>query len=138
MKKILIVGEQNIFRSIIIAEILNFILKQKGKNDFEVKSAGIFAMLDIPMEEEAKTELKKYVNSDFSSKPLLKQDVKEADIILTINSKIKNAILNKFPEKNNAIFTVKEFAGESEVDFINQKITAEEAIEVINKFINKI
>ncbi|GEM_PF-7032015 len=138
MKKILIVGEQNIFRSIVIAEILNFLLKQKGKNDFEVKSSGIFAMLDIPIEEEAKTELKKYVNGDFSSKPLLKQDVKEADIILTINRKIRNAILNKFPEKNNVVFTIKEFAGESDIDFTSPKITAEEAITIINKFIDKI
>lgn len=139
MKKILIVGEQNIFRSIVIAEFLNFILKQKEKNDFEVKSAGIFAMMNIPAEEGAKEELKKYnINGDFYSKPLLKQDVENADFILTINSKIKNAILNKFPEKKDFIYTVKEFAGDTDKDISETKITAEETIQIINKFVDKL
>lgn len=139
MKKILIVGEQNIFRSIVIAEFLNFILKQKEKNDFDVKSAGVFAMMDIPAEEGAKEELKKYnINGDFYSKPLLKQDVENADFILTINSKIKNAILNKFPEKKDFIYTVKEFAGDTDKDISETKITAEETIQIINKFVDKL
>ncbi len=138
MKKILIVGEQNVFRSIIIAEILKFILKQKGKIDFEVKCAGICAMPGIPIEEEAKTELKNYIDGEVYSKLLLKQDVEEADFILTINNKIKNAILNKFPGKKKSIFTVREFAGETELDIVNTKITAEEAKIIINKFVDKI
>jgi len=139
MKIILIVGEKNLCRSILLSEYLKKTLKEKGKSEIEVKSAGIMAMPDIPVENEVIEELKKLnINGKFCSRNLLKQDVIEANFIFTVNSKIKNAILNKFPEKQNFIFTIKEFAGEDEIDFIDEKITADETKALIDKCIEKI
>jgi len=114
MKKILVVGSKNTYRSIIVAEFLKKALKDKGNNGVEVKSAGIMAFPDIPAEPEAVSQLKSLgIDGEFKSSPLQKQSVAEADLILTMSDKIKTAISGKFSDKAAVIHAFKSYAGGS-------------------------
>ena len=111
MKKILVIGVKNTFRSIIASQYLGKLIAEKALPDISVISAGVMAFPDIPAEPEAVTQLEKLgISGAFVSTPLKKTDIAEADIIITMSEKIKAAILMKFPDALK-VHTLSETAG---------------------------
>ncbi len=139
MKKILVVGSKNTYRSIIVAEYLKKAISLKGKSGFEVSSGGIMAFPDIPAEPAAVEQLENLgISGEFKSKALSKQAVKEADIILTMSDKIKAAILIKFPDRAPVVYTFKSFFGAGDGEFSAGPDTGSEASVIIEKGIDKL
>jgi protein-tyrosine-phosphatase len=139
MKKILVVGSQNTCRSIITAEYLKKALKDMGNTDIEVSGAGIMAFPDIPADEAAAGNLNKLnIQGEFKSRPLSKQEVVDATLILTMSAKIKAAISGKFADKAAAIFTLHEIAGEPEADITASDKLGDEIKAMIDKGMDKI
>jgi protein-tyrosine-phosphatase len=139
MKKILIVGSHNTCRSIIAAEYLKKAIKDRGKAGVEVSTAGIMAFPDIPADHIAIAGLKNLgIAGEFKSRPLGRQEVMDAALIITLSQRIKAAILGKFAEKAGIIYTLKEIAGEPETDItVSEKIVQEIKV-MIDKGFNKI
>jgi protein-tyrosine-phosphatase len=134
MKKILVVGSKNTYRSIIVAEVLKSAIAAKGKNGFEVQSAGIMAFPDIPAEPEAINQLKDInIEGDFRSRPLDKRSVADADMILTMSGKIRSAIIAKFPEKSGLTQVFGVFFGGEAFDLASGPGVAGEAAGIITK-----
>lgn len=139
MKKILIVGIENTCRSIITAEYLRKTLKDKGKTGVEVAGAGVRAFPDIPADAAAVIALEKLgIEGDFKSRPLSKQEVVEASLIITMSQKIKAAISGKFADKAAVIYTLKELAGEPEDEMQPSEGIAEQIRQMIDKGFSKI
>ncbi len=117
MRKILVVGGKNTYRSLIVSEYLKKALKDKAKTETEVLSGGIMAFSGIPIEPEAAVCLAKAgITGEFTSSPLGKQAVLDADLILTMSEKIKNAILGKFPDIRGKVFTFSYFFSGNETE----------------------
>ncbi|HRU40000.1 MAG TPA: low molecular weight protein arginine phosphatase [Candidatus Goldiibacteriota bacterium] len=109
MKNILVVGGRNTCGSIVAAGLMAKCLAEKGRSDTAVASAGIMAFPGIPAEEEAvKTLEKNGISGSFCSSALTKKQVEEADLIITMTRKIKEAILAKFPGKEGLVLWVYE------------------------------
>ncbi len=115
MNMILVVGAKNTYRSIILAECLKKALKEKGNNGTEVISAGVMAFPGVPAEPEAAEQLKKIgIKGELKSQPLRKEYVLDAGLIITVNSKIKSVIGEKFKDKREIIRTFGEISGKNE------------------------
>jgi protein-tyrosine phosphatase len=89
------------------------ILKNKNIEGVEVKSAGIFAENGG----EASDHVKKVLNDhniphQHQSSMLTKTEVDWADLILTMTSSHKFAILDRYRDAEVKVFTLKEFTGE--------------------------
>ena len=117
MKTILFVCYGNICRSPIAEGLLKKMLKEKfgDSTRIQVLSAGLNA-LGWPASKEA-VEIMKHDGidiSDFKSKRLSEELIEKADLILTMEKSHKDAILSVFPRHAHKIFTLKEFAGETE------------------------
>jgi protein-tyrosine-phosphatase len=139
MKKILVVGIENTCRSIIASEYLKKAVIDKGKSGIEVSCAGVRAFPDIPADPAAVAGLKTLgIEGEFKSKPLSKQEVAEAGIIVTMEPRIKGAIAGKFPDKAPVIFTLKELAGEGDSEITTSVGVATEIKGMIDKCIEKI
>jgi protein-tyrosine-phosphatase len=139
MKKILIVGSQNTCRSIIAAEYLKKAVKDRGKTGIEVSGAGIMAFPDIPADSVAVAGLKRLgIEGEFKARPLSRQEVLDAALLITMSPKIKAAIAGKFADKAAAILTLKEAAGEAEADITASDTLAEEIKAMIDKGFDKI
>jgi len=91
-------------------------LNEEGIKDVEVSSAGtaalssygIFGILEkVLKEENIKTSNHKPIQ-------VTPEMVKDADLILVMEKKHKQAILEMAPEAENRVFLLKEFAGEKE------------------------
>lgn len=110
LRKILVVGMQNTYRSVITAEVIK---KSAAGTGLEVECAGVMAFPGIPVEPEAAAQLKTMgIEGEFVSNPLTKPAVAGADMIITVTEKIKGAICAKFPDKAGSVFTLLELAGE--------------------------
>lgn len=139
MKKILIVGAENTCRSIVAAEYLKKAVKDKGKTGIEVTGAGIRAFPDIPADPAAVAGLKSLgIDGEFKSKPLSRQEVLDAALLITMSPKIKAAIAGKFADKAASIFTLREIAGEAEADIIASDSMTGEIKAMIDKGFDKI
>ena len=97
--------------------ILKKMLKEKiGDNTkIQVLSAGLNA-LAWPLTKEA-AEIMKKDGIDFScfrSKRLDQKSVERADLILTMEKNYKDTLLSLLPKHAHKIFTLREFAGETE------------------------
>lgn len=121
MKKILVVGSKNTYRSIIIGAFLKKFISDNEISGIKVNSAGIMAISDIPADSDAIQELAALgVTGDFKAAILTKQAVLEADLILTMSDKIRSAIVLKFPEVSGKIFNfINYFSG------VKSDVTAE-------------
>ncbi|AIS51357.1 sugar-phosphate isomerase, RpiB/LacA/LacB family [Thermoanaerobacter kivui] len=145
--KVLFVCTGNTCRSPMAEGLFNAQAKALGK-DFKAKSAGVFAPEGFSASQEAIKVLKEDYNIDISnhkSKSLTRQDVEQADLILTMSNSHKRSILMQYPEYSHKVFTIKEFVGlDGEVEdpygmpIDVYKKTAEELNGLISKVIQKI
>ena len=110
MQRILFVCTGNTCRS----PMAEAILKNKQMDEIEVRSAGIYAANGS----EASTHAKKVLEDNgiahnHRSSLLTRDEVDWADLILTMTSSHKMAILQQYPEVGTKVFTLKEYSGES-------------------------
>lgn len=122
MMKILIVGMENTCRSIMAAEYLRKLAYERAAAGMEIFSAGIRAFLDIPAEPVVVEALKKSgITGDFRSRPLARQDIADAGLVLTVNQRIRDMIASKFPDKAEAIMTLNAVSGRAEKDITSDE-----------------
>jgi len=96
---------------------LKKMLKEKisSTTKIQVSSAGLNAYGWPITKEAAETMKKEGIDaSSFKSKRLTEELVDKADLILTMEKSHKDAILSLLPQHAQKIFTLKEFAGETE------------------------
>jgi protein arginine phosphatase len=90
------------------------ILKHKGIDAIEVRSAGIYAANGSEASTHAKKVLDdKGIAHNHRSSLLTQAEVDWANLILTMTSSHKQAIQQQYPEAGKKVFTLKEFGGES-------------------------
>jgi protein-tyrosine-phosphatase len=139
MKKILVVGSKNTYRSIIVCEYLKKALSDNAKTETEVLSAGIMAVPDIPADPDAVLSLEKAgIRGDFRSSPLNKQAAIDAVLIITMSEKIKNAILGKFPGMQSKVSTFAYFFSGKELEMAAVPGFAETAAGLIDKNLDRL
>ena len=86
------------------------VLKHRGHEDFEVKSAGVFAMDGTDASFQAKEVLKENdIIHRHQSTLLTKEDLDWASYIFTMTSNHKRAIVDQYPSVADKIFTLKEY-----------------------------
>lgn len=89
------------------------LLKHHSDGTMNVRSAGIFASEGSPASQQSIEVLKEEgVELDHSSKPLTKDSMEWADLVLTMTEGHKHAILSQFPARKDAVFTLKEHVSE--------------------------
>ena len=111
MQRILFVCTGNTCRS----PMAEAILKAKNLPDVEVKSAGIYAVNGSDASPHARQILtQNHIPHDHKSALLSEKEVNWATVILTMTASHKQAILMNYPETRGKIFTLKEYAGETE------------------------
>ncbi|MDE5414687.1 low molecular weight protein arginine phosphatase [Alkalihalobacterium chitinilyticum] len=107
MKRVLFVCTGNTCRS----PMAEAILKQKISNEIEVQSAGIYAAPGSEASYQAIEVLKERgITSDHRSQQLSEELLDWATIVLTMTANHKQAIVTRFPELQDKVFTLKEFA----------------------------
>jgi len=98
--------------------IMKNILKQVEGNEiprgeYEVESRGIFAVDGDKASENSIIVMNSMFGIDVSShraKRLTEKDVAESQLILTMTQAHKSAIIASFPQAENKVFTLKEYA----------------------------
>ncbi|MDG5787324.1 low molecular weight protein arginine phosphatase [Evansella sp. AB-P1] len=88
---------------------------KKSNRNVEVKSAGIHVMNGMPMSEGSKAVLaNKGIEQEHQSQLINEELLEWADVILTMTESHKNAIIQRFPKRNDEIFTLKEYIYDDE------------------------
>jgi protein arginine phosphatase len=109
LQRILFVCTGNTCRS----PMAEAILKNKNIDGIEVKSAGIYAANGLDASDQAQKVLaNNNIPHEHQSTLLTKTEVDWADLILTMTSSHKFAILQQYPDADRRLFTLKEFTGE--------------------------
>jgi len=96
---------------------LNRMLLDKNDEPMEilVLSAGINAYGGSPTGEAIEVMRAKGIDiSGYRSRQLTRELIEEADLILTMKKEYKDSIVSRYPEVKHKVFTLKEFAGETE------------------------
>lgn len=114
MRKILFVCSGNTCRSVIAQYLLKDILSKKQITDFEVNSCGIIASSNFKVPQVVKEIfLEDGINfSGHTPTPLNFDLVKQADLILVMETWQKEVIISMFPEFKDKVFLLKEYVGE--------------------------
>jgi len=118
-KTILFVCTGNSCRSVMAKGLLEKKMRDKGRNDFEVLSAGIMNTGGLGATEETK-ELLKNEGIDVSahrSQALTKDLVGRSDLVLVMEKIHEQRIKELYPQAKNRIFLLKEFACMNTADF---------------------
>jgi len=115
-KKILFVCTGNTCRSVMAQGLFKKMLKEKGIENVKVSSAGIAALPSFAIYGVLEEVLKEEGIEISNHKPtqITPQIVRDADLILVMERRHKEAILEMAPEVENRVFLLKEFAGEKE------------------------
>lgn len=115
MERILFVCTGNTCRSVAAENMLKK-WSERYKLRLEVCSAGIFAISSIPVPHYILELLKKEGVSEIDHKTtyLTEEQIKEASLILVMESFHKQRILDLFPETKNKVYLLKEYVGETE------------------------
>ncbi len=113
-KKILFVCTGNTCRSVMAQGLFKNMLREEGIKDVKVSSAGIAALSSYGIYGLLEKVLKEEDIEISNHKPtqITPQIVKDADLILVMEKRHKEAILEMAPEVKNRVFLLKEFAGE--------------------------
>ncbi|SFQ01788.1 low molecular weight protein arginine phosphatase [Salibacterium halotolerans] len=91
------------------------LLREKGRDDIEVQSAGTSASPGMSASKETVEVLKERdILLRHAAKPLTKERVDWADLILTMTKNHHGMTVQQFPEAADKVFTVKEFAWNEE------------------------
>ncbi|RLI45915.1 low molecular weight protein arginine phosphatase [Candidatus Bathyarchaeota archaeon] len=96
---------------------LNKMLQNKNDENAEVRviSAGLHAYGGSPTGEAIEVMRAEGIDiSGYKSKQLTRGLIEEADLILTMKKEYKDVIVSRYPEFKHKVFTLKEFAGETE------------------------
>lgn len=89
------------------------ILRHHADDSLKVRSAGLFASAGSPASHQSMQVLKDNgIDIDHRSQPLNEELVEWADLILTMTSQHKQAIISQFPAKMKHVFTLKEHVSE--------------------------
>jgi len=115
-KKVLFVCTGNTCRSVMAQELLKKMLKEKGIENVKVSSAGIAALPSYGISGILEKVLKEedIEPSCHRPTPIDSEVLRDADLILVMEKRHKEAILEIAPEVKNKAFLLKEFAGEKE------------------------
>lgn len=113
-KKILFVCAGNTCRSVMAEELLKKTLAAMGREDVEVLSAGVTALLGArPSPEAVQIMTGEGLDvSGHSAAALTRERIEEVDLILTMDSSQKEKIIAFAPQAKEKTFLLKEFAGE--------------------------
>ncbi len=115
-KKILFVCTGNTCRSVMAQELFKKMLREQGIENVKVSSAGIAALPSYGISGLLEKVLKEAGIEVSNHKPTqaAPQIVRDADLILVMERRHKETILEMAPEVKNRVFLLKEFANEEE------------------------
>ena len=131
MRRILFVCTGNTCRSSMAEVIFKDMIKDK-ELDIEVHSRGVSAVDGHRASKQA-VQVMREDDIDLSkhrSKLLTEKDVKKADLILTMTTNHKSLVLNLYPEAQDKIYTLKEYA--------HKDIDIDDILDEINETYKKI
>lgn len=114
LKNILLICTGNTCRSSMAEGILKQLLKNEN---ISVKSAGTSVFVSEPANNKA-IHVMREMGVDISqhiSQPVTEKLISESDIVLTMTENHKVRILSMFPEAENKIYTLKEYASKDEI-----------------------
>lgn len=113
MKRILFVCSGNTCRSPLAKELSH----HKASDVIEAKSAGLYAAPGVPLSPGSTEVLKERgITSDHTSQPISQELVDWADIVLTMTRSHRNHAKQLYPEMEDKIFTLIEYATKGEED----------------------
>lgn len=128
---ILFVCTGNTCRSSMAEGIFKHLLKDAGKDNINVSSAGINAFEGDDANEKAIYTLNKKGIDILNHKArlLTKKIINDSDLILTMTNSHKRVILNAAPEYSNKVYTLKEYAF-----IINNEETEGKNLDIVDPF----
>ena len=113
IRNILFVCTGNSCRSVMAEGLLKKMLKDRGRSDIEVHSAGISAMDGFPPTDKTAAVMKKegIDLSDFKTARLTLGMIQKADLMLVMDYMHREEILNFAPDAGDKIHLLKEYVG---------------------------
>ncbi|NQT05927.1 MAG: low molecular weight protein arginine phosphatase [Candidatus Omnitrophica bacterium] len=111
IKNILFVCTGNSCRSVMAEGLLRKLLKDKGIEGITVSSAGISAISGfVPMDKTVKAMKKESIDvSGYKTKRLTADLVNAADLILTMETMHKDAVVNIIPDAKEKTYLLREY-----------------------------